>query len=117
MNDEVRLGYQAALVSLESSTYGRLWLSIAHHPEDTVSRAQAEALILAAEARTGLRLRRRTELLTSRIHACEQQMAQIQERLETQEQLVQRAKERLAESAAQRQACQRQLDELERWYF
>jgi hypothetical protein len=58
MDDEIRLGYQAALVSLQSPTYGRLWLSIAHHPGDTVSCTQAEALILAAEARTGLRPRR-----------------------------------------------------------
>ena len=32
MDDEIRLGYQAALVSMVSPTYGRLWLSVAHHP-------------------------------------------------------------------------------------
>lgn len=37
MDDEIRLGYQAALVSLKSPTYRRLWLSIAHHPGDTIS--------------------------------------------------------------------------------
>jgi hypothetical protein len=42
MDDEIRLGYQARVVSLESPTYGRLWLSIAHHPGDTVSCTQAE---------------------------------------------------------------------------
>lgn len=31
MADEIRLGYQAALVSLQSPTYGRLWLWVAHH--------------------------------------------------------------------------------------
>src|SRR5438105_15730471 len=72
MDDDIRLGYQAALVSLESPTYGRLWLSVAHHPGDTVSCTQAEALVLAAEARLGLRPRRRTELLCQRIHAFEQ---------------------------------------------
>ena len=30
MDDEIRLGYQAAVVSLESPTYGRLWLSLIH---------------------------------------------------------------------------------------
>src|SRR5258706_13642511 len=40
-------------------TYGRLWLSVTHHPGDTVSCTQAEALVLAAEARTRLRPRRR----------------------------------------------------------
>jgi len=116
MDDEIRLGYQAALVSLQSPTYGRLWLSIAHHPGDTVSCTQAEALILAAEARTGLRPRRRTELLRSRIQAFEQQMAQTGGRLETQERLVQRARERLAGSEEQKQDRQRQLDELESQY-
>ncbi len=28
MGDAVRLGYQAALVSMHSPTYGRLWLSV-----------------------------------------------------------------------------------------
>lgn len=116
MDDEIRLGYQAALVSLESPTYGRLWLSIAHHPGDTVSCTQAEALILAAEARTELRPRRRTELLRDRIQAFEQQVAQTDQRLEAQKRLVQRAGDRLAESEAQKQDRQRQLDELESLY-
>lgn len=51
-NNEIRLGYQAALVSLESPTYGRLWLSVAHHPGDTASSTQAGSLVLAAEAHT-----------------------------------------------------------------
>ena len=81
-----------------------------------MSCTQAEALILAAEARTGLRPRRRTELLRSRIQAFEQQMAQTGGRLETQERLVQRARERLAGSEEQKQDRQRQLDELESQY-
>jgi hypothetical protein len=51
MNNDIRLGYQAALVSLVSPTYGRLWLSAEHHPGDTVSATQAEALVRATEAR------------------------------------------------------------------
>ena len=35
--DEVGLGYQAALICMESPTYGRLWLEGFHHPGDTVS--------------------------------------------------------------------------------
>jgi len=89
MDDEIRLGYQAAVVSLESPTYGRLWLSCAHHPGDTVSCTQAEALMLAAEARTGLHPRRRTELLRQRIQAFEQQMAETGKRKETQAQALQ----------------------------
>src|SRR5207248_7113053 len=76
MDDEIRLGYQAGVVSLQSPTYGRLWLSVAHHPGDTVSCTQAEALVLAAEACTRLQPRRRTELLRQRLQAFEQQVAQ-----------------------------------------
>jgi hypothetical protein len=116
MDDEIRLGYQAALVSLESPTHGRLWLSIAHHPGDTVSCTQAEALVLAAEARTGLRPRRRTELLQSRIQAFERQMIQTSQRLETQSRAVQCARDRLAQAEQQQQDRQRLLDELESQY-
>ncbi len=116
MDDEIRLGYQAALVSLQSPTYGRLWLSIAHHPGDTVSCTQAEALVLAAEAHTGLRPRRRTELLCNRMQAFEQQMAQTRGRLETQKRLVQQARDRLEEIEQQKQDRQRQLEELESQY-
>jgi hypothetical protein len=116
MDDEIRLGYQAALVSLASLTYGRLWLSIAHHPGDTVSCTQAEALVLAAEARTGRRPRRHTELLHSRMQAFEQQMSQTRVRLETQQRLVEHARDRLMEIERQKQERQRELDELESHY-
>jgi hypothetical protein len=78
-----------------------------------VACTQAEALVLAAEARTGLRPRRRTELLRCRIQAFELQIAQTIERLETQKRLVQRARDWLAEAEQQKQDRQRQLDELE----
>ncbi len=116
MDDEIRLGYQAGVVSLESPTYGRLWLSVAHHPGDTVSCTQAEALVLAAEARLKRQPRRRTELLRQRIHAFEQQVAQAGERWETQQQAVKRAQERLAEAEQQVQQRKSQLDELEKDY-
>lgn len=116
-----RICYAGDLTGLPVSStsrtyYGRLWLSIAHHPGDTVSCTQAEALVLAAEARTGLRLRRRTELLRDRIRAFEQQVAQTRERLETQKRLLQRACQRLAQSKGQTQERQRQLNELESQY-
>lgn len=67
MGDTIRLGYQAALVSLHSPTFGRLWLANQLHPGDTVSMTEAQALVIAAENRTGRRPRRRTELLASRL--------------------------------------------------
>jgi len=66
MDDALRLGYQAALVSMHSPTYGRLWLSVVSHPGNTASCTQAEAMVLAAEAKTGLRPLRRTDLLRGR---------------------------------------------------
>ncbi|HUE98597.1 MAG TPA: hypothetical protein VMN99_05045 [Anaerolineales bacterium] len=48
MSDEIRLGYQAGVVSLQSPTYGRLWLSVEHQAGDTVSCTQAEALVRSA---------------------------------------------------------------------
>jgi hypothetical protein len=67
MDDAIRLGYQAAMVSVHSPTYGRLWLSVVPHPGNTASRTEAEAMVLAAEAKTGLRPLRRTDLLRGRL--------------------------------------------------
>jgi hypothetical protein len=116
MDDEIRLGYQAAVVSLESPTYGRLWLSGAHHPGDTVSCTQAEALVLAAESRTGLRPWRRTDLLQKRIQACEQRMTETKKRREIQEQTLQLVKDRLAEAEKLVQECQVALTHQEKAY-
>src|SRR5207248_274023 len=87
-----------------------------HHPGDTVSCTQAEALVLAAEACLKRQPRRRTELLRQRIQAFEQQVAQTNERWETQKLAVTRAKERLAEAEHQVQVCQQQVDELAKDY-
>jgi hypothetical protein len=84
MSDEIRLGYQAGVVSLQSPTYGRLWLSVEHHAGDTVSCTQAEALLRAAEARSGQRPRRRTELLQTRMAALVKSRAPAEKRLATQ---------------------------------
>jgi hypothetical protein len=67
MGDEVGLGYQAALISQRSPTYGRLLLAGFRHPGDTVSVECLHELIEAAEARTGVRPRRRVELVAERL--------------------------------------------------
>jgi hypothetical protein len=72
MDDQVRLGYQAALVSLQSPTYGRLWLSVTQHPGDTVSCTEAEPMICRSEAILGLRPMRRVELLRQRLETLEE---------------------------------------------
>lgn len=81
MSDEIRLGYQAGMVSLQSPTYGRLWLSVEHHAGDTVSCTEAENLVQAAEKRTGQRPKRRTEFLKQRIAAFAKSREPAQERL------------------------------------
>jgi hypothetical protein len=116
MDDEIRLGYQAAVVSLESPTYRRLWLSAAHHPGDTVSCTQAEALVVAAEARTSLRPRRRTDLLSQRIEVFERQMEPTHQRLLTQQANMQKARDRLAEASRQVSERRATLTELEESY-
>jgi len=60
-DDKVGLGYDAALVTLTSQTYGRLFLSGFHHPRNTMSLPRLQKMVYAAEARLGQRPRRRTE--------------------------------------------------------
>ncbi len=116
MDDEIRLGYQAAVVSLGSPTYRRLWLSGTHHPGDTVSCTQAENLVLAAEARTGLRPRRRTELLRQRIEAFEQPVEETKKRRDTQVRGLQQVQEALSVAEKQQQERQAELERLESDY-
>jgi hypothetical protein len=90
MNDQIRLGYQAAIVSVKSPTYGRIGLSAKQHAGSTVSCTQAEALVVEAERRAGCRPIRRTGLLVKRIEAMLPQQTKLAED-------VDRAQERLAE--------------------
>jgi hypothetical protein len=71
MSDGLQLGYQAAIVSMHSPTYGRLGLSVTHHSGKTVSITQAEGLAMEAERRLGRRPLRRTDLLEQRIQQME----------------------------------------------
>ncbi len=104
MADEIRLGYQAGVVSLQSPTYGRLWLSVEHHAGDTVSCTQAEALVLAAEQRSGQRPRRRTELLQKRIEVFVQSREPAEKRLVSQRAALATAQSATQETVAQLRA-------------
>jgi hypothetical protein len=66
-DDRVGLGYDAALVTLTSQTYGRLFLSGFHHPRNTMSLPRLQKMVCAAEARLGRRPRRRTELVEQQL--------------------------------------------------
>ena len=83
MDGFVKLGYQAALVSMHSPTYGRMWLSVTPHPGDVISSTQAEALVIAAEARTGTRPFRRTDLLARRIEQKREQVRKANDLLQS----------------------------------
>ena len=80
MGDTVSLGYQAALVSVHSPTYGRLWLTNQFHSGDTVSSTQTQELVRAAEMRTGCYPYRRTELVARRLAQAEDKLSVVQEK-------------------------------------
>jgi len=88
MDDQIKLGYQACVISLRSSSYGRLWLSVAHRPGNTVAATQVEGMIHKAEARTGVRPLRRTDLLTQRLAQVIQQGKKLLEKREARQQKV-----------------------------
>jgi len=69
MNDSIKLGYQLARVCLTEAKGARLWLAGFHHPGDTVSSACLKELVIAAEAQTYIRPRRRPELVQQRLDA------------------------------------------------
>lgn len=80
MGDSVELGYQAALVSIHSPTFGRLWLANQLHPGDTVSSTEAQALVMAAEARSGYQPLRRTERVADQLTKAEAALTVVHER-------------------------------------
>jgi len=106
MSDEIRLGYQAGVVSFQSPTYGRLWLSVEHHAGDTVSCTQAEGLLLAAEKRSGQRPKRRTELLQKRIEDFVTSREPAEKRLSSQQAALAAAEQARAEILAQLRVAQ-----------
>ena len=75
VNDQVRLGYQLARVSLLTHTGERIWLAGFHHPGDTASASCLKELIRAAEAHTGVRPQRRPEGVTQRITTQQERIA------------------------------------------
>ena len=91
MSDALRLGYQAAMVSFHSPTYGRQWLSTVPHPGSTVACTEAEAMVCVAEAKTGVRPRRRTDLLVQRLAQAQAQRQQWEAKTTQAEQVLTQA--------------------------
>jgi hypothetical protein len=77
MDDGIRLGYQLARISLQTHLYGRLWLAGFHHPGNTVSVACLKESVEGAERVTGVRPRRRPELVRQRIDALTRRLAGV----------------------------------------
>ncbi len=104
MDDQIRLGYQLARICLTAKSGMRIWLQGFHHPGDTVSASCLQALVRAAEAQTGVRPRRRPDLVEQRITAqrerlvCPQRLLQQQQ---TQQQHLQQTTLRLQVHLAQ----------------
>jgi len=80
IGDAIQLGYQSALVSLHSPTYGRLWMSNCLHPGNTVSVTEAKSLVMSAEVRTKVRPLRRAELVLERIEQNKAELSKLGEK-------------------------------------
>jgi len=116
MDDQVRLGYQAALVSMQSPTYGRLWLSVSQHPGDTVSCTEAEPMIRKSEAILGLCPIRRVDLLKKRVDKLESQRSEQTEALKKANQSMKEVQRRLAEATEQTSIQEKSVQETEKAY-
>lgn len=116
MDDQIRLGYQAAVVSMRSPTYQRLWLSVEHHPGNLVSASAAEEMVQAAEVRSGVRPWRRTDLLEQRLQAASAKEPFLQRQLIGRQERVAKAIQALEQVDQQLGECQACLAELEQDY-
>jgi hypothetical protein len=116
MDDDVRLGYQLALLSMVSPTYGRQWLVGTHHPGNIVSCTEAAPLVRSAEACLGLRPWRRTALVEQRLAHLKTQLLKTQERHDAQVRLVARAATNLQTGQAELVQRRTQLALLETEY-
>ena len=113
MDGEVRLGYQLAQICLDTSLFGRQWLSAQHHPGNTVSAACLLGLVQEAERRLGSHPRRRTELVAQRLSACEQEIAEWEQRVTQQEERAVAQAERVLRLADRIETARIQVQALE----
>ncbi len=116
MDDEIRLGYQAALVSIQSPTYGRLWLTVSQHPGDTVSCTEAEPMVRRSEAILGLRPMRRVALLRQRLEAVEKNQVDLNDVYEKAKQALEQERHTLDEVSQQVTILETQVREAETVY-
>ncbi len=116
MSNCLQLGYQAAMVSMRSPTYGRLELSVTHHSGNTVSMTQAEGLALEAERSLGRRPMRRTDLLAQRIQNLEPERKKRQANVAEAAQKLAKTQAAWFEVQAQQGELAQKLADLEKDY-
>jgi len=116
MSDGVALGYQAAMVSMHSPTYGRVWLSVKPHPGDKVACALLEELVRSAETQTGVRPLRRTDLLTGRIAQQSEAQADLASQVDRAQKRLDQTREAQAQVIQQLETWQQQVADLEAAY-
>jgi len=116
MSDGVALGYQAAMVSFHSPTFGREWLSVKPHPGDKVACALLEEMVRSAEAQTGVRPRRRTDLLAQRLAQMTEERAGLAAQVDCARQRLEQAREDQAQVVQQLETWQKQVADLEAAY-
>ncbi len=85
MDDQIRLGYQLARICFTAKSGMRIWLQGFHHPGDTVSASCLQELVRAAEAQTGVRPRRRPDLVAQRLTAQRERLVRPQRLLQQQQ--------------------------------
>jgi uncharacterized membrane-anchored protein YhcB (DUF1043 family) len=116
MDGKLQLGYQAAVITMISPTYGRLGLSATRHTGKTVSATQAESLALDAERRLGRRPWRRTDLLLQRLEQREPELLKRQQRVAEAAASLRGKEENLAQVNEKFSAMQDELQQLEAGY-
>lgn len=116
MSDGVALGYQAAMVSLHSPTFGRMWLSVKPHAGDKVACTALEEMVRSAEAQTGVRPRRRTEWLEQRLAQMSEIQADLAAQVDRARQRLDQAHEAQAQAVQQLETWQQQVTDLEAVY-
>jgi hypothetical protein len=112
MGDGLHLGYQAALVSMHSPSYGRLWLSVKPHSGDEVACTQLQEMVQAVEQATGVRPHRRTELVQQRLQQVEQACQQARQTWQAVEARIEKIQAKREQVVTQQQSWQQRLEQL-----
>ena len=116
MGDQIQLGYQAALVSMHSPSYGRQWLVVQPHPGDKVACNQLQQMVYGAEQVTGVRPQRRLELVEQEVAQAEYDRQVSQAKWEAAQAKVEQTQLQRDAVWQQQQSWQDQVEELQIQY-